>query len=146
MQNTTLDKHRNKLINGRYTGCADCVGYCRCRQHEGFLNEKLRAEHGCLGKNCTHYEEIRKPPKRPKAPQNEKLVLTYANELLAQTEGVKAHNVEKVREVYIIHYVTVTNAVCFENTVRAIAARFGSPVRFERSNYDYDVCAHMIFG
>ncbi len=61
--------HERRLINGRITGCGNCVGYCRYEDHSGFLTRDLRKEHNCLGKQCRYY--LGKPKK------SEKVVAKY---------------------------------------------------------------------
>ncbi len=55
-------RHERRLINGKVTGCGNCVGYCRFEEHAGFLTREQRREHDCLGKQCRYY--LGKPKKR----------------------------------------------------------------------------------
>ncbi|MBO5955519.1 MAG: hypothetical protein J6Q10_01825, partial [Clostridia bacterium] len=55
------DSHTRRCIDGRLTGKANCVGYCRYSGHEGYLTKEQRREHDCLGKGCFYY--LQKPKK-----------------------------------------------------------------------------------
>ena len=46
---------QRRCIDGKITGSNKCVGYCRYIGHPGFLTEKHRKEHDCLGKGCRYY-------------------------------------------------------------------------------------------
>ena len=48
-------KHNRKCINGKITGCGNCVGFCKYSGHPGFLTSKMRERHGCINKGCFYY-------------------------------------------------------------------------------------------
>lgn len=47
--------HQRRCIDGKVTGCGNCVGYCTYSEHEGFLTRELRKKHDCIGKACFYY-------------------------------------------------------------------------------------------
>ena len=47
--------HDRRCIDGRITGCGNCVGYCSYSEHPGFLTRKQRQEHDCIKKGCHYY-------------------------------------------------------------------------------------------
>ena len=57
---------QRRCIDGKITGSNKCVGYCRYMGHPGFLTEKNRKEHDCLGKGC-HYYVSKKRKEEPEA-------------------------------------------------------------------------------
>ena len=57
--------HRRKCIDGRVTGCGNCVGYCQYREHPGYLTKELRKEHNCVKKGCRYYLPKEKPAVQP---------------------------------------------------------------------------------
>ena len=52
----SADIHLRKCINGKFTGCGKCVGYCSYQIHPGFLTRELRKEHDCIKKGCYYYQ------------------------------------------------------------------------------------------
>lgn len=48
-------KFNRRLINGKITNCGNCVGYCQCAEHPGFLTREQRKQHNCIVKECFHY-------------------------------------------------------------------------------------------
>ena len=47
--------HRRICIDGRITGSGNTVGYCRFKEHPGYLTKALRKEHDCVKKGCYYY-------------------------------------------------------------------------------------------
>lgn len=54
-ENKHLTPHHRRCIDGKTTGCSKCVGYCKFREHPGFLTRELRKRHDCLKKGCYYY-------------------------------------------------------------------------------------------
>ena len=54
--------HHRRCIDGKITGCGNCVGYCQYSEHPGYLTKELRKRHDCINKGCYHY--IPKTPVR----------------------------------------------------------------------------------
>ena len=48
--------HHRRCIDGKITGCGNCVGYCTFQEHPGYLTKQLRKEHDCIKKNCHYYQ------------------------------------------------------------------------------------------
>ncbi len=61
--------YQRKCIDGKITGCGNCVGYCKYTEHPGFITRELRREHNCITKGCYYYVP---KPKRSKQ-QKEKI-------------------------------------------------------------------------
>ncbi len=53
--------HHRRCIDGRITGCGNCVGYCSFRDHPGYLTKDLRKKHDCIKKACNYYVPKAKP-------------------------------------------------------------------------------------
>ena len=47
--------HCRRCIDGKITGCGNCVGYCQFWGHPGYLTKELRKEHNCIKKGCNYY-------------------------------------------------------------------------------------------
>lgn len=50
-----ISPHHRKCIDGKITGCGNCVGYCQFRNHPGYLTKELRKMHDCVKKGCNYY-------------------------------------------------------------------------------------------
>ena len=53
--------HHRRCIDGKVTGCGNCVGYCQFREHPGYLTKELRKQHDCIKKGCNYYIPKSKP-------------------------------------------------------------------------------------
>jgi len=54
--------HHRRCIDGKITGCGNCVGFCQFRDHPGYLTKELRKEHNCIKKGCNYYiPKVKKP-------------------------------------------------------------------------------------
>ena len=54
--------HHRRCINGKTTGCGNCVGYCKYNGHPGYLTRELRKQHDCVKKGCNYYIPKCPPP------------------------------------------------------------------------------------
>lgn len=54
--------HHRRCINGKITGCGNCVGYCKYNGHPGYLTKELRKQHDCVKKDCNYYVPKTNPP------------------------------------------------------------------------------------
>lgn len=118
----TLEKqfrssHNRRCIDNTVTGCNKCVGYCQYDLHPGFLTEKLRKQHDCIGKKCFHY--LAKPEKK-KMPQILKdispSVLDLIQRVMNGDEGLRVLRVENTEfNRYAAYYVTITNEYEFDS-------------------------------
>ena len=52
--------HVRRCIDGSFTGCGNCVGYCNFHEHPGYLTKDLRKKHNCVNKACRYYERKQK--------------------------------------------------------------------------------------
>ena len=59
--NSDHSPHHRRCIDGRITGCGNCVGYCNFRDHPGYLTKDLRKKHDCIKKGCNYYVSKTKP-------------------------------------------------------------------------------------
>lgn len=63
--------HRRRCIDGGITGRGNCVGYCQCNEHPGFLTARHCTEHQCKEKGCHYFmpklRQEKAPAKRPDA-------------------------------------------------------------------------------
>ena len=146
-----------RLIDGTVTGCGNCVGYCACEDHPGYLNDKLRAEHGCLRKGCDHYLPRRKQSESP-SPSPFSSVLTEmqtqteqvfatAKEMLAPYEGLRLMEIsQQVMGEYEITYVTLSNDYPFDTFAKRMYDEYGFTVTFRRLDYSLERITELIFG
>lgn len=55
LEKHNYSKYNRRCIDGRITGCGNCVGYCQYSEHPGYLTKELRKQHNCINKNCFYY-------------------------------------------------------------------------------------------
>ncbi len=63
--------YNRRCIDGRITGCGNCVGYCKFEGHSGFLTKPLRKEHNCIFKACRYYVPKERSVRRNSARQSD---------------------------------------------------------------------------
>lgn len=144
-ENSCRSKVNRVCIDGRVTGCGKCVGYCQYSGHPGFLTKDLREQHDCLNRNCYHY--VPKPPK-------EKLRVTcnqsnaYFNEIgcvLLPYEGMKVLDINESDEGLLLRYITITNGYSLEELSGMLEDKLGCNIFWEKLDYNFDVCAKLLF-
>ena len=59
--NSSASPHHRRCIDGKITGCGNCVGYCNFKEHPGYLTKDLRKKHDCIKKACNYYVPKTKP-------------------------------------------------------------------------------------
>lgn len=132
-------------IDGRVTGCGKCVGYCQYSGHPGFLTKDLRKQHDCLNRNCYHY--VPKPPKeKPQVTCNK--LSAYLNEIGCARlpyEGMKVLDVNESDEGLLLRYITITNGYSLEELSGMLADKLGCNIFWEKLDYNFDVCAQLLF-
>ena len=129
------------------TGCGNCVGYCLCDAHSGFLTREHRQEHDCIGKGCFHYLEKPKQAKQKSAtdrrPQE---ILSLAAEMTAELEGMKIMRAEKTEgDFWKLRFVTISNAYPIRELESRLSKRLGETISLIRLNYDFERAAQLIF-
>lgn len=139
--------HNRKCIDGRVTGCGKCVGYCKYAGHPGFLTERQRAEHDCLGKGCAYY--LPKPEKirsLPKTTDPARLLLEMARNAVSEMEGLKVTRVMNRDGSWIANYVTLSNEYRLDQAEKMINRQSGFRFRFNRLDLDFDTCVQIVMG
>lgn len=48
-------KRKRRNILGKEVKKEECIAYCTCFDHKGFITRRIRQQHDCLGKNCHYY-------------------------------------------------------------------------------------------
>lgn len=139
-------RYNRRCIDSSITGCGNCVGYCQYSKHPGFLTEKLRKQHNCIGKQCFHY--VPKPEKK-KVPQLlvdlSSSILTLAHRVMSEDECVRVIRVENTEfNQYTAFYVTITNECQFDGYASRIEDELGIRVSFQKLNYDFDKCVALL--
>ena len=141
------DSYNRRCIDGKITGCSNCVGYCQYAGHSGFLTEELRQAHQCAEKNCRYF--LPKPRKeRTKIPADSRQmeVEHLAADLCAEYEGMRITRVVRSREnSWIAKYVSITNAYSIESIEHKLQNSIGETIKLVAINCDYDTAAEIIF-
>lgn len=139
-------RYNRRCIDNSITGCGKCVGYCQYSAHPGFLTEKLRRQHNCIGKQCFYY--LAKPEKQ-KTPQLlvdlSSSVLASVHRTMCEDECVRVIRVENTElNRYTAFYVTITNDCSFDRYISQIEDELGVYVNFVKLNYDFDKCVALL--
>lgn len=139
-------RYNRCCIDNTITGCGHCVGYCQYSEHPGFLTEKLRKQHNCLGKQCFHY--VPKPKKKKDPPflvDLSSTILTLAKIVMSEDECVRVVRVENTEfNRYTAFYITITNECRFDGYASRIEDELGVQVSFQKLNCDFDKCVSLL--
>lgn len=138
--------HNRICINGKTTGCGNCVGYCSYQDHPGFLTESLRKEHDCLSKGCKYYTEKKAPIRHLKLTKDlsDQKMLFSAREAVSEMEGLRVLRAVREGATWLLKYVTITNDYVLEPVAKALTRDCCAPVRFEKLDYSFDICVKLI--
>lgn len=139
--------YNRRCIDGRITGCGNCVGYCQYKEHPGFLTEKLRMEHDCIGKGCYYYVAKPKQEKRPpKTTQISQRILNIITENLAEYEGMRVLQADKCHSGgWQLKYVTITNEYHIPTIEKKLSACVGEVISMMKLNCDFEKAAQFIY-
>lgn len=144
---TGMTRNCNRTISGVIVGCARCVGYCHFSGHPGFLTEKQRKQHNCLGKACNYYVAKQQKAQRAKPEKEQKDVLIGAimQKSSAICDAVKILDVKKEQDnSYRVYYVSITNDFPFFSCAKNLQKEYGIHVEYFRLDYDFDICVRLI--
>lgn len=141
------DKYARRCIDGRITGCGNCVGYCNYIGHSGFLTKKLQKQHDCIKKGCNYYT-----PKHKYAPLKKLVderpfeVVQIASSLVSDLEGIRIINADKASDGgWAVSYVCITNEYSITELEKAISRATGEAIALVKLNYDFDRAVRLIF-
>lgn len=139
-------KHNRKCIDGKITGCGNCVGFCKYSGHPGFLTSKMRERHGCINKGCFYY--VGKPARiceKKESSTFQDTLLAAAKRQTAAMEGMKILTVTNDGlNHWRLNYVTITNEYSLKATQDILESELGCMISFKKLNYSFDICAQLI--
>lgn len=141
------ESHDRRCIDGKITGCGNCVGYCQYTGHSGFLTKKHRAKHNCIEKGCFYYvPKARRPREKSFEDLTCRELTALATQLTAEYEGMRVMSVAQGRDSYwTVKYVTITNEYPIEAIEKRMSEAAGVVVKMFNLNYDFDRAASLIF-
>lgn len=139
-------KQNRRCIDNTVTGCNKCVGYCQYEGHPGFLTEKLRRKHNCIGKQCFYY--VAKPQKKMiphRIADITSAILPAVHQVMCQNEYARVIRVEKAEfGKYNAYYVSITNECDFAGYALQIQKELGVDICFIKLDYDFDKCVALL--
>ena len=135
-----------KCIDGTVTGCGNCVGYCRYREHPGFLTKEMRKEHDCIKKQCYHYLPKPQQTKSEKRQDLSTVLFNLAKRLSAGMDDFRIINISETDSGWTIGYITVFGQQDFSDMERAIKKASGVQVVMRKLDYSFDRCVELICG
>ncbi len=138
--------HSRKCIDGKITGCGNCVGYCRYVGHPGFLTLKHRDEHDCLGKGCHYFlpkpRQAKTPEKRHDDTSTHLLRLAQAK--VADMEGLRILKAAEGAGGWTLSYITISNGYFLDLIAFELQEELGISVSFTRLNYNFENCVEIL--
>lgn len=138
-------KYTRKCIDGKITGCGNCVGYCRYEGHPGFLTAKLREEHDCLKKGCYYYIQKPKAKREPrKRISDEAHVLSIAREKTSDMEGLRVLKACCTDTGWKINFITISNEYFLSSIANQMSDELQCRIDFVELNYSFDRCVQLI--
>lgn len=141
-------KHGNskvrKCINGRNTGCGNCVGFCTFTGHPGYLTQDLRQEHDCINKKCHYY--IQKPARShlPKPKDISSELLAIVKKQLVNFDDLRVVNTRQNGDKWIIGYVSVFGQYDLNDIEQTIKADMGVSVEIKKLDYSFERCVELV--
>ncbi len=138
-------KYTRKCINGKITGCSNCVGYCQYKEHPGFLTKELRKQHNCIEKECYHF--IPKPAKEKRSVVKTPDISNVVQAKVKEFDGMRVLRTNQSADgFWTIHYVTITNDYPLNKIADAIEQEYGFAILWNKLNYSFDKCVRLIMG
>ena len=125
--------YNRKCIDGKITGCGNCVGYCKYCEHPGFLTKKQRERHDCLEKKCRHYlSKERTESKKNTPPKTAKELLSLAQKCAEKTDDIRILRSRFDGDKWAIDYVSVFGNLELSKIEKTVSDLSGLSVRFQR--------------
>ena len=138
--------HRRRCIDGKITGRGNCVGYCQCDDHPGFLTAKHCIEHRCVEKGCHYYMPKTKKEKAvclQSDPQTD--IVAIASKEISSFEGMKILRADKTNSGWRLKYITLSDAYPIKRIAENVSEAIGETVLMIRLDYDFELAAQLIF-
>ena len=133
-------------IDGKLTGCGNCVGYCQYSEHPGFLTKQLRQDHDCINKGCHYYVPRLRSPGREKTEDISSKILGLAQQCISAMEDLRIMSICNKNQTWVIGYVTVFGKHNFASVEEKIQKEFGVSVSMQRLDYSFERCVELICG
>lgn len=138
-------KYNRRCIDGSITGCGSCVGYCQYEGHPGFLTEKHRSEHNCIGKGCFYYVE---KPQRRKADKKQTTLPDVAGmvaQIVRDFDGMRVMKADfSDNGQWVVHYITISNDYPLKSIAETVKEELGILISWHNLNYSFDKCVSLI--
>ena len=140
------NQFNRRLINGKVTGCGNCVGYCQYANHSGFLTAALRQKHNCIEKGCHYYLQKPEHRKTERAADVSKAIVKKSSNAIASLEGIKIMGAEETNSgEWKLKYITVTNDYSIADLEKIISLALEITVSLERINCDFDTAVQLLY-
>lgn len=137
--------HNRKCIDGKITGCGNCVGYCKYHNHPGFLTQKHREQHDCIRKECKYYlPKERSLCSNVKDDNRPELILQAAKQCTDQIDDIRVLSSKKTNAGWIIGYITVFGGLNIPLIEQAVTHHSGVKVKFRKLDYDFERCVELL--
>lgn len=140
------DPYRRRCIDGRITGRGNCVGYCQCDDHPGFLTTGHCVEHQCKQKGCHYFmPKLKKDKASSKRPDIKSEIVAAATRAISAFEGMKIMRADKAIDGWRLKYITISDAYPISRIEENISEVIGETVVMINLNYDFETAAALLF-
>lgn len=152
------DKRIKYFIDGRKRKEKECMGFCACCDHPGYLTKKMMNHHDCDGKCCKWFlidvdfekneNKISKQNSLLQEKQNmiEKgLLLEQCRQASSDYEGIKIMSAEKEATRVLIKYVAIASFDEERLKREIIEKLLIDNIEFEMLNYDFETSVKIIY-
>ncbi len=140
------DPYRRRCIDGRITGRGNCVGYCQCGEHPGFLTAGHCAAHHCEEKGCHYFmPKLRREKASCKRPDKQSEIVIAAMRAISAFEGMKIMRADKTNDGWQLKYITISDAYPISRIEQNISSEIGETVVMINLNYDFETAAALLF-
>lgn len=136
--------YNRRCIDGKITGCGNCVGYCQFEGHPGFLTSRLRTQQDCINKQCHYYLPKPKRNKLPDPYDISEELMAAAQDKAVSMEGLRFIKVAEEVNRWVLSYITISNEYTLDSIAEKLQDEFGISVSFRRLNYDFDICVRLL--
>ena len=140
------DPYRRRCIDGRITGRGNCVGYCQCDEHPGFLTAGHCAVHQCKQKGCHYFmPKLKQEKAHCKHPDIKSEIVAAATRAISAFEGMKIMRADKAKNGWKLKYITISDAYPISRIEENISELIGETVVMIDLNYDFETAAALLF-
>lgn len=146
-ENKSGSRYDRRCIDGRITGCGNCVGYCEFHGHSGFLTAEQRRKHSCIEKGCHYYlPKVKQEKLKKEVDQRPGEIVSIASALISTLEGMRIMKADREPSGgWLVKYISITNGYSIDAIEYDISTAVGEAITLVKLHYDFERAAQLIF-